>query len=157
MDEQPQELSREQWVEELLGLLHRSGEGMTRLGQEMAAASQSHTTDMTAISVLARHRGQLTVGELGSQLGLSKAATTSLVDRLEEAGHVHRVRDTTDRRRWHLEVTDTAHHVAQAVLADFLRRTREALASYNVDELRVARRFLTDVNAALDPTGTRES
>lgn len=145
---------RDQYVEELVGLLHHSGEGMTRLGQEMAVASQSHPTDMAAISVLARHPAQLTVGELGSQLGLSKAATTSLVDRLEAAGHVHRVRDTTDRRRWHLQVTDTAHDLAEAVLSDFLHRTREALASYSVEDLHVARRFLTDVNNALNPSGT---
>lgn len=153
MAEPLQGTSRAHLVEELLGLLHHSGEGLTRLAQEMAAASRSHPTDMAAISLLARRPAQLTVGGLGQELGLSKAATTSLVDRLEAAGHVHRVRDTGDRRRWHLEVTETAHHLAASILDEFLRRTREALASYSVEDLDVARRFLTDVNAALDPGG----
>ncbi len=147
--EQNQDGARPALVVELIGLLHTMSEGMTRLGQHVAEASGSHPTDMSAISVLARHPGRFTVGELGTELGLSKAATTSLVDRLEQAGHVHRVRDVADRRRWHLEVTPQAHALAGSVLRDFLDRTRAALDGYTVDELEVARRFLTDITGVL--------
>lgn len=143
-------MSDDDMVDELLGLLHRTSEGMTRLGQRMAEASRSHPTDLAAISLLARGRGRLTLGELGGELGLSKAATTNLVDRLEEAGHVHRVRDTTDRRRWHLDVTPAAHDLAASVLRDFLGRTRAALTDYRPDELAVVQRFLIDVAEALE-------
>lgn len=119
----------------------------------MAGASGSHLTDVTAISVLSRQAQRLTVGELGSHLNLSKAATTSLVDRLEHAGHVIRVRDAQDRRRWHLEVTPEAHALAASVLESFLDRTRAALASYTDDELAVAARFLTDISRALHSEG----
>jgi DNA-binding MarR family transcriptional regulator len=39
---------------------------------------------------------------------MSSASATVLVDRLEHAGHVRRRRDSSDRRRIVLEVTDTA-------------------------------------------------
>lgn len=140
-------------VGELIALLQETGEGMARLAQDMAETARSHPTDMTAVSVLSRHPAPLTVGELGREMGLSKAATTALVDRLERAGHVHRVRDTRDRRRWHLRVTDSAHALAESVLRDFLDHTRAALAHYDPGELAVARRFLTDVRDALGPHG----
>ncbi len=142
-------------VAELVALLQQTGEGMTRLGQDMAEASRSHPTDVTAVSVLARHEGALSVGQLGELLGLSKAATTSLVDRLERAGHVHRVRDPHDRRRWHVEVTDSAHGLARAVLAEFLDQVRASLGGYTPEELATARRFLTDVRDALTPGARR--
>lgn len=149
MAELDQEGDRDHLVEELISLLHQTGEGLTRLAQRMADVSGAHPTDLTAISVLARHPDPVTVGQLGTELGLSKAATTALVDRLEHAGHVHRVRDASDRRRWNLQVTDSAHLVAQTVLHDFLHRARTALAGYSSAELETARRFLTDVSAAL--------
>ncbi|MBO3749606.1 MarR family transcriptional regulator [Streptosporangiaceae bacterium NEAU-GS5] len=60
-------------------------------------------TDLTPrmLSVL-RHlqtAGPLTVGELAEHLGLSRAAATELVDRIEERGMVARIRDERDRRR----------------------------------------------------------
>ncbi len=149
MSERMEDPDRTEQVAELIRLLHGMGEGMARLAHDMAEASRSHPTDMTALSVLSRTPVPLTVGELGTEMGLSKAATTSLVDRLERAGHVHRTRDVHDRRRWHLEVTPSAHAVADGVLSDFLQRTREALEGYSAEELAVASRFLTDVGEAL--------
>lgn len=149
MAELEQEGQSDALVEQLIVLLHETGEGMNRLAQRMAEVSGAHPTDLTAISLLARHAEPVTVGRLGTELNLSKAATTALVDRLESAGHVHRMRDPADRRRWFLQVTDSAHQVAQTVLADFLHRTRTALTGYSPTELRTARRFLTDVGTAL--------
>lgn len=155
MAELDQEFNRDVLVEQLIGLLHQTGEGMTRLAQRMAEVSGAHPTDLTAISLLARHADPVTVGQLGTELQLSKAATTALVDRLEGAGHVHRVRDPSDRRRWYLETTDSAHLVAQTVLEDFLHRTRTALADYSPAELKTAQKFLADVAAALAPQRDR--
>src|SRR5262249_14903144 len=51
--------------------------------------------------------GPLTVGELATHLGLSKAATTELVNRVEERGLIDRMRDDRDRRRVFLWLTET--------------------------------------------------
>jgi DNA-binding MarR family transcriptional regulator len=62
--------------------------------------------EMLAITHVADGRS-MTIGELGSRLALSSGAMTGLLDRLEKAGHMVRVRDERDRRRVHLEVTDS--------------------------------------------------
>src|SRR5690242_10041567 len=65
--------------------------------------------------------GPLTVGELATHLGLSKATTTELVTRVAERGLVDRMRDDRDRRRVYLWLTETGRQRAAAharVLAD---------------------------------------
>ena len=49
--------------------------------------------------------GEKTAGELSAGTGLSSAATTALVDRLEQRGFVRRLRDPDDRRRVLVEMT----------------------------------------------------
>ena len=50
--------------------------------------------------------GPKSAGELSKGTGLSSAATTALVDRLERKGFVQRVRDSGDRRRVLVEMTE---------------------------------------------------
>src|SRR3954469_14288610 len=47
----------------------------------------------------------LTTGDLAALTGLSGAATTALLDRLEQKGYVRRLRDTVDRRKVVVELT----------------------------------------------------
>lgn len=75
------------------------------LTARMARAMGMNLTDMTAILLLTE-RGPMGATELAGHLGIRLASTTVLVDRLEQAGHVERVRDTVDRRR--VTVTETA-------------------------------------------------
>lgn len=49
--------------------------------------------------------GPKSAGELSQGTGLSSAATTTLIDRLEGKGFVQRVRDPADRRRVLVELT----------------------------------------------------
>ena len=65
--------------------------------------------------------GPLTLGELATHLGLSKATATELVTRVEERGLVDRMRDDRDRRRVYVWLTEDGRQRANAharVLAD---------------------------------------
>ena len=77
----------------------------------MARRMGVNVNDMTAILWLSEH-GPVGGAELARQLGISTAATTVLVDRLERAGHVARVRNTEDRRRVTLTETPEARAAA---------------------------------------------
>lgn len=137
-------------VELLIRLLHEVGEELSQLSSDMAAAAGSHPTDLHAVSLISRHGDDpLTVGALREHIGLSPAATTALVDRLESSGHVCRVRDEHDRRRVFLHATQQAHDTATRVLQRFLDELRSALTRYDEDELAAAARVLTDVREAL--------
>lgn len=56
-----------------------------------------NATDLDAMQHLIG-AGSLSPGELSKRLGLSSAAVTSVIDRLEQAGHAHRRPHPTDRR-----------------------------------------------------------
>ena len=77
----------------------------------MARRMGVNVSDMTAILWLSEH-GPVGGAELARRLGISTAATTVLLDRLELAGYVERVRDTADRRRVRVTVTAEARAAA---------------------------------------------
>src|SRR5688572_33460958 len=54
--------------------------------------------EMQAVSMLWEF-GRMTMTDLGRRIPLSRAAVTTLTDRLEQLGFVKRVPDPTDRRR----------------------------------------------------------
>lgn len=141
----------------LMPMLQEVGQGMTRLSQEMSESSGLHITDVGAMSVLSRHREPpMTIGELRRHLGLSPAAMTKLVDRLEAAGHVRRAPDATDRRRICLEVTEKADVLASEALSHFMEHVRISLRKYDDASLEAAERFLSDIRDALPGERWRE-
>ncbi len=67
---------------------------------------------MMQLSVLRQLRnGEVTVGRLGAEVGLSPASVTRLVDRLEKRGLVSRSRDAEDRRRVDVRLTSHGERV----------------------------------------------
>lgn len=61
-------------------------------------------TDSRCLDIVER-RGRMTAGALAEESGLTTGAVTALVDRLERAGYLRRVRDTADRRKVFIELT----------------------------------------------------
>jgi DNA-binding MarR family transcriptional regulator len=92
-----------------------------------------------------RRGNSLTAGSLGATVELSSASVTALLDRLERAGHVHRLRDPGDRRRVVLEMSDSAMAAGAAFFGGLQRDLVAAMASYSDAELAVVRRFLTEM------------
>jgi DNA-binding MarR family transcriptional regulator len=132
---------------ELIRLLQRHTVEATRLGRAFAERHDLHPTDWAALlAVMQGDRAgtPLTPGELGERLGVSSGATTAVVDRLERAGHVRRVRDERDRRRLTLHRAETA----QALIAAFFGPLESAMDSiilgYTGPELATVQRFLSD-------------
>ena len=61
--------------------------------------------------------GPMTAGKLSAHTGLTTGSTTGVIDRLERAGLVHRVRDVQDRRR--VIVTPDDDAISQRVLPHY--------------------------------------
>lgn len=69
------------------------------------------TSGLTAPQILLlqtiRDKVQTTIGELASQISLSQATVTTILDRLEKRQLVYRERSEQDRRKVHAYLTDT--------------------------------------------------
>ena len=111
-----------------------------------------HPTDVGALTrvLVAEEQGTpLTAGALGKDLGLTSGAITGVVDRLERAGHVHRVRDDTDRRKVLLRYSARGRALAEEFFAPLGRHTDTAMDQFTPEELEGARRFLAVTGASM--------
>jgi DNA-binding MarR family transcriptional regulator len=91
----------------------------------------------------------VTIGELAQRLGLSPAATTALVDRLESAGHVSRQRDPANRRRVTIRIHDQALQVATTFFAPLGRLMHRAARGYSERDLAVAADIVSQLTTAV--------
>lgn len=90
-------------------------------------------------------------GELATAVGLSAPATTALLDRLVDAGHVERSTHPVDRRRTVLTVTDAARATGFAIFGPLAVRMAPIMGALEAHEREIITRFLTDVVAVMDP------
>ncbi len=140
------------------GRLREMTEAFYALGQGYAVRHGLHPTDVQALVHLVKADAvgtQVTAGHIGEALGLASGSVTGLVDRLERAGHVHRVRDRRDRRRVIVAPTDAALAAGRDYFGSLDAAVTRALAAYGPDELGTIARFLTEMTAiANDTAGT---
>jgi DNA-binding MarR family transcriptional regulator len=114
-------------------------------GAAFAGEHGLHPTDLRAlISLLDADRAGLTAtpGWLGGQLGLNSASVTALIDRLEGAGHIRRVRDTADRRRVLLVIEPSAVAMGLAFFGPLITQLVASMRQFDAAELATVRRFL---------------
>ncbi len=101
-------------------------------------------TDMSAMAHLTFAPEPMGPRELSDRLGITPAAATDLVDRLERVGHLERRRDTVDRRRVHLIPTASALHQVAEELRPLIAALDDAVADYSDLERAAVRRYLAD-------------
>jgi DNA-binding MarR family transcriptional regulator len=90
------------------------------------------------------------VGELAAATGLSSAATTTLVDRLETKGFVRRVRDPDDRRKVLVEMTSDGRERSDEFYGPLVREGVGLLADRTNAELEIFRDFLVAARELTD-------
>ncbi len=80
----------------------------------------------------------ITAGELATRLGLGAPATTGLVDRLENAGHVRRQRGPQDRRKVTVVMEPQALQLARDFFVPLGRLMHDAVAGIDAHDLQRA-------------------
>lgn len=95
----------------VLGALREMSGQSTVLSEAIARHVGLSPSDLEVLGAIAQH-GPLTAGQLGELTGLSAAAVTGLIDRLERAGVAVRRADSSDRRRVLVEAAQGAQPIA---------------------------------------------
>lgn len=115
----------------------------TDLIDELAARRLGiNRTDLRCLSRLSA-RGALTAGELAAAAGLTGGATTTVIDRLERAGLAERVRDSADRRRVLVRLTDHAERLSTEIWGPILTDAQAELRRFSLAELELIVDFLS--------------
>lgn len=122
------------------------------LAARMARVMGMNVSDMKAILLLSEGRA-LGASELADRLGLAMASTTALVDRLERAGHVERVRDTVDRRRVTVTGTTAARTAVLTAWVPAFQEIDDVCRSLTATEREMALDLLSRLTAAVHRCG----
>jgi DNA-binding MarR family transcriptional regulator len=99
--------------------------------------------------------GQMSAGDLSRATGLSSAATTSMIDRLERKGFVRRVRGEADRRQVLVEMTEEGERRSWQLYGPLVEEGAGLFKRFSPDELAtmvdlvVAMRDLADEHCRL--------
>lgn len=132
--------------DDLVGLVQMLVAEGQRIAHVFAQRHGIHGTDVEALVriLVAGERGRpLTAGQLAAELGLTTGSVTTLLDRLERAGHVRRERDPADRRRVILRYGEPGRELAGRFFTPLGAHHRAATGDFTPDELEVVKRYLT--------------
>lgn len=80
--------------------------------------------------------------ELARLLGVSSAASSGIIDRLEKRGHAQRLDHASDRRRTSVTISDTGRREVVSHLMPMFRELAELDASLSEAEREVVTRYL---------------
>jgi DNA-binding MarR family transcriptional regulator len=123
--------------------VRRSQNATDRFDQAVADAVGLNRTDMRCLDVLDRE-GPVTAGRLAEATGLTTGAITSVLDRLERAGHARRVRDATDRRRVLVEPTAEARRAAAEYYQPHAELAERMYRRYTIEQLELLLGFIRE-------------
>ncbi|MFT7839396.1 MarR family transcriptional regulator [Saccharothrix sp. BKS2] len=98
-------------------------------------------TDGRCLALAARAEGPVTAGRIAELSGLSTGAVTGVIDRLERAGYVRRVRDPHDRRKVLVEVATGDDDRFSPLVEGARQALREVLSRFSPEERAVLERY----------------
>ena len=99
--------------------------------------------------------GPKSAGQVSEATGLSSAATTTLIDRLEQKGFVQRVRDPGDRRRVLVELSPEGAERVGRYYGPMVREGSELLRNLSAEQIEVMRDWLVAARELTDRHRTR--
>lgn len=115
--------------------------------ETIAARCGLHATDLKALRLLGAK--EMTAGHLAEYTGLTGAAVTALVDRLEASGYVRRERDAEDRRRVTIHAVPAKIRALDQLYTRYSSEMAKLLAKYDSKEFAVIADYLTKATQLL--------
>ncbi|WP_067710608.1 MarR family winged helix-turn-helix transcriptional regulator [Nocardia yamanashiensis] len=133
--------------------LRAYGANYREFSRRFAAWLGLHSTDAEAlIEILsAEERGAaLSPARLSERISLSQPATTALLNRLEQAGHVMRTREHNDRRVITLRGSSEVHELADEFFRPLGEQVAAVMARHSPEQLRQFENFLIELTSAMN-------
>jgi predicted transcriptional regulator len=136
-------MSRDRAAARLDRLLRDLSTETVLLHQAIAYRLGLNATDHKCLGLLVDAGRPVTPGELAAMTGLTTGAVTGVVDRLEAAGFVRRIRDPEDRRKVGIEVVfDKVKRQVFPVFEQLARRMGVVAGAYKPREIETIVKFL---------------
>lgn len=125
-----------------LGDASRRNQAATDLFDEAAGDFFGiNRTDGRCLDIIDRN-GKVSAGQLANDSGLTTGAVTAVIDRLERAGYVQRVRDEIDRRKVWVECTPAMREMVGLIYGYYDVIGPAMTARFTLEQLRGIFAFL---------------
>lgn len=149
-------IDRGEDVERAVRLLPKLGPALFGTIAHLAQAHRMTPAQMKVLLQVGLH-GRMTMGEIACGLAVSMPATSEVVDRLVESGHLVRASDPSDRRRVVIVPTPAGLRINEEVNALRRAQVRDALDRLAPEERPVFVRALDALLQGLTSTGDIEA
>jgi len=131
--------SKDKLIEQLSYEVRAAQGAVDQMDDAACRALGVNRTDGRCLDVIDRE-GPVAAGRLAEASGLTTAAVTAVIDRLEKAGYARRVGDPGDRRRVLVELTPLMRERAEVIWGPFAM-FHEVLSRYTAEQLELLRDF----------------
>jgi DNA-binding MarR family transcriptional regulator len=138
-----------------LGMEFRKQQNTTEALDDVAVEILGiNRTDGRCLDII-QQNGALTAGQLAEATGLSPGAVTTILDRMEQAGYLQRVRGQEDRRKIMVELTPEAARRTWEIWGPIARWSENELSRYSEAELDFVLEFLRRGRAFMEEYVTK--
>ena len=140
--------------DKLVAALRLYGASHVQLTRAFADSLGLHSTDAAALSeiIYGEDRGSPTSpAELARKLAISKPALSACINRLEEAGHIVRCRESADRRVISLRCSPSIYQHVEKFFSPVSARMSEVVAELSEADVDLIQRFLQLSSKAVSP------
>ena len=129
-------MGKEELIQAIISKRREMSTATILFHQAVADAIGLHITDHKCLDLI-RYYGAMPAGRLAELTGLTTAAVTGIIDRLEEAGYVRRANDPKDRRRTIVELVQNKklERKIEVIFTPLHEKMRKLLSSYSESEL----------------------
>ena len=142
------EEKRQEFITDLKTVVTAYQRAVDAFDEAVADRFGLNRSDLRCLDVL--FGGAMSAGHLAEAAALSPAAMTTLIDRMEKKGYVRRVRDTADRRRVLVEMTERAKERAWRTYGPLVEEGDTLLSCYTAEQLALISNFLRDSRELTD-------
>ena len=134
------ETAKSRLMGELVGAIKLFQDSVDRFDTAAAAHLKVNATDLRCLTAL-YDRGPLLANEVATALGLTRGATTTALDRLQNAGYVKRRANATDGRSFRIELTKRGLDAVTATWLPIREHGRTHLEQYREADLKLLALF----------------
>jgi DNA-binding MarR family transcriptional regulator len=115
-----------------------------RLTKDLARSVELTGPQLTVLKML-EGVGDLSLSELSERIRAQNSTVTGIIDRMEQAALVVRVRSTEDRRVIKIKLTDKGAKIARGIAVEPMEIFRGALGALSPGEARELLKILTKI------------
>ncbi|MBK5995607.1 MarR family transcriptional regulator [Streptomyces sp. MBT58] len=140
-------------VDHLMDGLRAFGANYTEFTRRFATWLGLHSTDAAALVEIlyAEDKGTpLSPARLSERVSLSSGATAILLKRLEQAGHIVRTRESTDRRVVTLRSSPAIRPRTEAFFGPYAERMAQTMSAYSPQEIQRFEDFIGRLRSTMD-------